>query len=113
MVPIDKIQRGAARYVDAEILPKMQGRDMWVTSSIATMGIAKLPALIKAYKDNPAVKALSIVSDDGTSIDINALIDSLKPAARRTSAQFNIPFGGSLELKESDLDSLKNYIMQA
>ena len=113
MVSVDKIQRGAARYVDTEILPKVEGKDKWIITSALTLYLAKLPALIQTLKDKDAVKILGIISEDGQSVDIDTLINSVKPAAQQTPAAFKIPFGGTLNLTASDLDSLRNYIMQA
>lgn len=113
MVTIEKIQCGVARYLDTELLPKVEGRDRWMLTAAVSLYLAKLPALVQSLKDNPALKPLGLISADGTSIDIDALIASVKPAARQTPAVFRVPFGGSISLTETDLDTIRNYIMQA
>ena len=111
MVSIEKIQRGAARYIDTELLPKVDGRDKWVLSAAVTLAIAKLPAAIQSLNSKEAVKALGLISADGMSIDLDALIASVKPAARQAPAVFNIPFGGSIAFTEADIDALYKIIM--
>ena len=113
MVLIEKIQRGAARYIDTELLPKVDGKDKWILSAALTLALARLPALIQSAASNNAVKALGLLSVDGQSIDLDALIASVKPAARQAPAVFSIPFGGSIAFTEADIDTLHRYIMQS
>jgi len=113
MVSIDKIQRGAARYLDAEIMPKAEGKDKWIISAAGTLYLARLPALIQALKSKEAIALLGIISEDGMSVDLDAIMSSIKPAARQAPATIKIPFGGAISFTEGDIDILKNYIMQA
>ena len=112
MVSVEKLQRGIARFIDAEIAPSIEGKDKWILTSIATLYLAKLPGIVAAAKQSPAVKLTGIISDDGM-VDIEALINSVRPAARQTAAVINIPFGGALKITEQDLDKLYSYIQQA
>ena len=112
MYTVDKIQRGAARYIEAELLPKAEGKDKWVLGSISTLLLARLPAVVTQLKASPMVNALGIVADDGT-VDLDALVASLKPSARQSPAKIAIPLGGVITLTEKDLDTLHNYINQA
>lgn len=113
MVTVDKIQRGAARYVDMEMLPHLEGKDKWIITGAVTLYLAKLPALVQGIKDNEMVKVLGIISADGSSVDIDALINSIRPAAQQSPASFRIPFGGTLQFTIEDIEKLKTYIMQA
>ena len=112
MATLDKVQRGTAKYIDAEILPKLEGKDKWIVTSATTLLLAKLPNLLQSLNANPMVQAMGIIGSDGT-IDVETLITSMKPAARQTPAKINIPFGGAVTLTEADLDTLRNYINQA
>ena len=112
MVSIEKIQRGAARYIDTELLPKVDGRDKWILSAAATLSLAKLPAIIQTLNSKDAIKALGLISADGMSIDLDAIVASVKPAARQAPAVFSIPFGGSIAFTEADIESLYKIIMQ-
>jgi hypothetical protein len=107
MYDITKVQQGTARYIEAEILPKLDGKARWLVTGAATLYLSKLPALL----NTPSIAATGIVS--GTSIDVEALIDSVRPAARKSPAVIDIPLGGKLTFTESDLDALLNSIKQA
>jgi len=55
---------------------------------------------------------LGVIAPDGT-VDVEAIINSLKPAARVTPAEIPIPLtGGSVTVTEQDLDMILRYIMQ-
>lgn len=113
MVTIDKVQRGLARYIEEQILPPMKGADRWIVTGAATMGLAKLPELIQQAQNNGAVRALGLVGADGT-IDIERILESIRPAAHATPASIKVPFtGGVITLKAEDLDVIKRYIEQA
>lgn len=113
MVSVEKIQKGAARFVDVEMLPKLDGKDRWIVAAGVSLYLSRLPAIIQGIKNNPAVKILNIISEDGQSIDFDMLISSIKPAAQQTPASFKIPFGGTLNFTIEDIETLKTYIMQA
>lgn len=112
MVAIDKIQKGLVRYADAELLPKMQGKDRWVITGFLTLLAARIPEIVRSAADQPAIKLLGIVGSDG-SVDIESLLNSIRPAARQSPAVLSIPFGGDIKFSEADLDTLYSYIVNA
>ena len=112
MVSIEKVQRGAARYIDAEILPKTEGKDKWILTAASSLLIARLPVLAQNFSQNAVVQAMGIIAADGL-IDIDAIAAAVKPAARQTPAKFKIPMGGEMTITEADIDTLRNYILQA
>ena len=110
MVTVDKLQRGIARYIEEQVLPAMKGADRWIITSAATMALAKLPGIVQ---NNSALKMLGVIGADGT-VDIENLIQSVRPAARATPMTINIPFtNGKITLTEQDLDNIARYIEQA
>lgn len=112
MTSIDKIQRGASRFVDMELMPKLAGRDKWIVAGVVTLCINRLPALLEKAKANDTIKLLGVIGEDN-SIDLEAVYNSIKPAARQTPAAINIPMGGTITITGSDIDTLYNYIIQA
>lgn len=112
MTSIDKIQRGASRFVDMELMPKLAGRDKWIVAGVVTLYIKRLPALLEKARSSEAVKLLDVIGEDN-SVDLEAVYNSVKPAAVQTPAAINIPMGGMITITASDIDTLYNYIMQA
>lgn len=74
------------------------------------MYLQKLPAIVKAAANKEAVKALGVVADDGA-VDVEFIINSIKPVARTTPAVFQLPLSTStITLREEDLDTILKYI---
>lgn len=111
MYSIDKVQRGVARYLEIELLPKLEGKDKWILTGIASLALNKMPELVKRYSQKDIVKLAGIMTADA--IDIDAIANAIKPAARQTPATFQIPFGGKISLAEADIDILLNEIKKA
>ena len=101
MATINQVQRGIETYVTNELLPKAEGRDKWILSGAT---VVVMPRITNALKN---------IADQNGNIDVNAIVEAIRPAAKTTSAKFSIPFGAECTLTESDLDKLKHYIMQA
>ena len=113
MVTVDKIQRGVSRYLDEQLMPHLQGKDRWIMTGIASLMMAKLPNLVQTYATKPAIMALGVIGSDGT-VDIENIINSVRPAAKHCPAQIPIPLtGGSITITEQDLDVIQRYIMQS
>lgn len=107
MYSIEKVQQGTARYIESEILPQLDGKSRWLVTAAATLYLAKLPAVL----NTPAIAMTGLVN--GNTIDVETLINSIRPAAKKSTATINIPLGGKLTLTEADLDALLNSIKQA
>lgn len=112
MTSIDQIQRGASRFVDTELMPKLAGRDKWIVAGVVTLYIKRLPALVEQVKNKEAVRMLGVIGEDN-SVDLEAVYNSIKPAAAQTPVQVNIPMGGTITITGTDIDILYNCIMQA
>lgn len=105
MVSIDRVQAGAARYLESEILPKMSGVNKWLVGAAASAYIAEAPALLRKLNENKAVAALNLVDEAGN-IDIEKIYQHLKPMAAKCPATVTLPVVGSLTFTEHDIDSL-------
>lgn len=112
MLSIDQIQRGAARFVDTELMPKLAGRDKWIVAGVVTLYIKRLPVLVEQLKSKDAVRLLGVIGEDN-SVDLEAVYNSIKPAAAQTPVQVNIPMGGTITITGTDIDILYNCIMQS
>lgn len=113
MVTVDKIQRGVSRYLDEQLMSKMKGLDAWTLPGFATLYLANLPNIIADFASKPAIAYAGIFGVDGT-VDIERLINSFKPAARKTPATIKLPISNSpITFTEQDLDLILRYIQQS
>ena len=110
MVTIAQVQQGLARYVDEELISKIEGWQRWVFGAGAAMYIDKAPQLIEQYRQHPAVKILGVIGDDNQ-IDIDELYRYMLPQARKGAATITVPILGSVTLDERDVDKLYRYII--
>lgn len=110
MVDIGRIQNGIARYIDSELVPKMNGLNKWVFSAVAAAYIADAPKLVERIKDNTMLAPLNLIDAAGN-VDVDKVYTHLKPAAAKCPAPIAIPGIGTITLTETDVDALYNYII--
>lgn len=111
MVTLQQIQRGLCRYVDTELLPKMNGLKKIGLGAYMALAANNLTTLAANYLDHPAIKILEL-SDAQGNIDIdkayNAVIPMFDNGAKHS---VDIPVIGSIILDRSDVDKLHRYIV--
>lgn len=112
MVTIGQVQQGLARYVDEELISKMEGWQRWVFGAGAAMYLDKAPQLIEQYRQHPAVKMLGVIGDDNH-IDIDKLYQHMLPQAKKGAATITIPMLGAVTLDERDIEKLYRYIINS
>ncbi len=111
MVSIDRVQRGISRYLDTELIGKMDGINKWLFAAAASAYIGSAPALLGKIRSNKLLAPLDLVSESGD-VDIEKIYAHLKPAAAKCPAPITLPVG-TITLTESDVDAIYNYIMQS
>ena len=96
-----QVQRGVAMFIDRELQPKATGLDKWIIAGTTVLYAPKIAATIER------------LADENNNIDVDKLVEAVRPAARQSPAKISIPMGGEITLTEADLDKLKAYINQA
>lgn len=112
MVSIDKIEKGVANYLDAELMPQLQsnGIEKVIIGTAASLLIRKSGDIITGYKDNKLVKMLGIMDDNGN-VDVETLAEELKKNISKDGFTVDIPIIGTLTFHKEDVDKLCDYIM--
>lgn len=113
MVSIDKIERGMARFLDAEMLPTLptEGFTRVVAGTAMAVLVRRIGGVIRGYSNNNVVRGLGVM-DDGGNVDVEILRDALKANVPETGLKVTIPFGGTMTFHKADVDSLYRYIME-
>lgn len=111
-VSIDKIERGIANYLDAELMPQLQnnGIEKVIIGTAASLFIRKSGTIIEGYKDNKLVKMLGIIDGSGN-VDIETLVEELKNNISKEGVSIDVPIIGTLTFHKEDIDKLCDYIM--
>lgn len=112
MVSVDKIERGIADYLDAELMPQLQNNalEKIIVGTAASLFIRKSGAIIEGYKDNKIVKTLGIMDEDGN-VDVDILTEEIKKNISKDGVRIDVPVIGTLTFRKEDVDKLHNYIM--
>ena len=112
MIPIDKIQRGAAAYISAELEPQLDGFKKWAFAIVSSELIGAIPMVAAKAKDNKMIALTGIVGADG-SVDVERLYKRVRPAAEKSPATIEIPIIGGITFNAQDVDALYNHIMRS
>lgn len=114
MVAIAQVQQGIARFVDAEIIPRLSVMEKLIVGSGTGLVTAKLPEVIGKYADNKVFFALGLYDAEHGEIDIDALYNAAKPYIGADAIPVKIPLAGiTLKFTQREFDTLYKYIMEA
>lgn len=112
MISVDKIEQGIADYLDAELMPQLQGNgiEKVIVGTAASLLIRKSGTIIESYKDNKLVKLLGIMDENGN-VDVDILAEELKKNISKDGVKIDIPVIGTMTFHKEDVDKLYNYII--
>lgn len=111
MVKASAISKGMVNFVDSELLPKIPGLQKWIVGTVAGIVGKKADAIIENLSQNPLMKTLGIVDDNGN-IDIEVIYNELSKQASKSPAVLSIPMVGDIKLYADDVESLYRHIME-
>jgi hypothetical protein len=111
MVRIQAIQNGTLKFIDNELLPKMQGWKKWTFGAAASLWLSNLPNVFQKVKELSFVGSLGIIDESGM-INIEKLYAEFYKQAERTPVTFDIPVIGQITLDKTDVEKLYAYIKE-
>lgn len=111
MYNYSQVINGLARYIDEEIVSKIDGWQKWIVGAGLGMSLDKGVNIFNELKTNPMVKALGVI-DNNDMVDVETLYKNVKKQAHNNPITFNVPMVGAMTLNESDVDKLYNYIKE-
>lgn len=111
MVTIDKIERGVAAYLDAEVMPQLPagGFEKVLAGTAISLFIRKSGKIIEGYKENKAVQMLGIMDTEGN-VDVDILAEELKKNISTEGMKIDVPIVGKMTFHKEDVDKLHEYI---
>ena len=111
MVTYNQVVNGMAKYIDQEIINKIQGWQRWALGAGAGIMMNKGTNMFNAFKAHPVVKMLEVI-DDNDMIDIDTIYAELRKQAEKGSATFDAPMIGTITLTKDDVDKLYHLIKE-
>ena len=111
MVTYNQVVNGMAKYIDQEIINKIQGWQRWALGAGAGIMMNKGTNIFNAFKAHPVVKMLEVI-DDNDMIDIDTIYTEIRKQAEKGSATFDAPMIGTITLTKDDVDKLYRLIKE-
>lgn len=108
MVSYEQVINGLTKFIDSEIINQLTGNQKILLGIGTGVALRKIENIYNALKNNPMIKMLGIITDDG--IDIETLYEEAKKQAMKEVIRLDIPMIGTLKLNEEDVVKLYNYI---
>ena len=110
MVSVAQVQRGAQRFVENDLIPKVPGWQGVIMGAAAGIALSKAGDMIKSLGDIPIVKMLGVI-DENDGIDIDILRDEFIKQVRRVgSIKIDLSPLSIVSLGEADINRLYEYI---
>jgi hypothetical protein len=109
MYEYSKVLNGITKYIDTEIVDKIEGWQKWVIGSGIGIALSNSTNLFNQLKDNEIIKMLGIINEENK-IDIEKIYKEFKNQAKKGSISFEVPLVGTLTLNEQDVDKIYDFI---
>lgn len=109
MYEYGQVINGIAKYIDEEIVGKIEGWKKWVVGSAAGIALSNSADIFNQLKNSEYIKMLNLVDKDGK-IDVDKIYKEMKKQAKKSAITFNVPVLGALTLNEQDVDKIYEMI---
>jgi hypothetical protein len=111
MVTYNQVVNGMHKYIDQEIVNKIQGLPRWGLGVVSGIALSRGANIFNTLKANPIVKMLEVI-DENDMIDIDIIYTELKKQADKGTATFNAPMLGTITFTKDDVDKLYHLIKE-
>lgn len=112
MVKFEKVLDGVAKFMDKEIYPGMNDWQEVLVRVVAGRIFECREVVKKSLVNNGIVRTFGVIDEDGN-VDIEGLAaDIKKEIQKKTKITVEIPMLGSMTFHPSDVDKLRNFIME-
>lgn len=111
MVAYNQVVNGISKYIDQEIVNKLQGLPRWGLGAVSGIALSKGANIFNSLKANPIIKMLEVIDENGM-IDIDTIYTELRKQADKGSATFDAPMIGTITLTKDDVDKLYHLIKE-
>ena len=111
MVTYNQVVNGMTKYIDQEIINKIQGWQRWALGAGAGIIMTKGANIFNTLKANPIIKMLDVI-DENDMIDIDTIYTEIRKQAEKSPATFNAPMIGTITLTKDDVDKLYSLIKE-
>ena len=111
MVTYNQVVNGMSKYIDQEIINKIQGWQKWVLGTGTAVMLSKGSNIFNGIKNHPVIKMLDVI-DENDMIDIDTIYTELRKQAEKGTVTFDAPMIGTITLTSDDVDKLYHLIKE-
>lgn len=114
MVSISKIETGLAKFIDSELIDKLElnGWKRLVTASVSSIFIKKLSNILSKLQKNSFVEMLELFDENGN-VDLDLIYSEIKENMPESGIKIEIPgISICVTLKNNDIDTLYKYMIE-
>lgn len=104
MVSIINVKLGIEKYIEQEIINKLDGWRKWTVGAAVALKLENLPNIFEEIKENQQIKDLNIIVDD--EIDIDTIYKYLSEQAKKEALTMSYPILGIIKFTHHDLEKL-------
>lgn len=106
----EEMVNGLMRYINKEVIPKMNTSGKWMLGTVVGMAEGKAHDVALTIQGNDLAKALGAVNADGL-FNEELIADAMHKAAERYGKlQMSLPLAGTLTFSVDDVEQLRRYI---
>lgn len=110
MLTVSQFVDGTITYIEAEILPVLDGWQVWVAGAALSLARKRADTALEPLLNHKAVRALGLVSDTGL-LDLDAAYIALKAAAQKHgSIKVDLGAIGDFSFCDKDLEALYKHL---
>lgn len=109
MYNYSQVINGLARYIDEEIVSKINGWQKWIVGGGIGIALSNMTDVFNQVKNNEFVKILNIVDKDDK-INVEKIYKEMKKQAKKSAITFDAPVIGAITLNEQDVDKIYEMI---
>lgn len=110
MYDLNKVVNGITRYIDNELLNKIEGWQKWAFGIVAGLAIKNANQVFDNLKSNKMVEVLNIINEEDK-INIEEIYKLAIHEAKKGSINVMIPTIGTVNFDDTDVTKLYNYIV--
>lgn len=105
MVSYSQVVNGISKFIDQEIINKIQGWQKWVLGTGAGIMLSKSGEIFTQLKENSLVKILGLI-DKNNMVDVDTIYSELRKQAEKGAIVADIPMLGKITLTKDDVEKL-------
>lgn len=110
MIPYNQVVNGVTRYIDSEIVPKVNGFSKLAVAVVLAGAVKNAGNTVEQIKTMPIIKMTGLI-DEENMVDIETIYEELRKQVEREPISMVLPGVGKVTFTHDDVDKMYSHIM--